>query len=96
MKIIYITNSRVPTDKAHGFQVMKTCEAFSNLGVELELWIPRRFNQVKENPFSYYGIREIFSIKRIPVVDLIPLEKFLGPIVGLIESISFAIFILFV
>ncbi len=95
MRITYITNSRIPTEKAHGFQVMKMCEAFSNAGVELELWIPGRFNQIKENPFSYYSIRETFGIKRIPVIDLIPLEKFLGPIVSLIESISFAIFILF-
>ncbi len=95
MRITYITNSRIPTEKAHGFQVMKMCEAFSNAGVELELWIPGRFNQIKENPFSYYSIRETFGIKRIPVVDLISLEKFFGPIVSLVESISFAIFILF-
>ncbi|MDP2638667.1 MAG: glycosyltransferase family 4 protein [Candidatus Azambacteria bacterium] len=95
MKLIYIINSRIPTEKAHGFQAMKMCEAFSNTGVELELWIPGRFNQIKENPFSYYGIRKTFGIKRIPVIDFMPLEKFLGPIVGLIESISFAIFILF-
>lgn len=85
----------MPTEKAHGFQVMKMCEAFSEAGVEIELWIPRRFNQIKENPFSYYNIRETFGIKRIPVIDLMSLEKFLGPIVGLMESISFAIFILF-
>ena len=95
MNIIYITNSRIPTEKAHGFQVMKMSEAFSKAGAKIELWIPRRFNQIKENPFSYYNIRETFSIKRIPVIDLMPLEKFLGPIVGLVESISFAIFVLF-
>lgn len=95
MKLIYITNNRIPTEKAHGFQVMKMCEAFSKAGVELELWIPGRFNRIKENPFSYYNIRETFSIKRIPVIDLMPLEKFLGSTVGLIESISFAIFVLY-
>lgn len=95
MKIIYITNSRIPTEKAHGFQVMKMSEAFSKAGAHIELWIPRRFNQIKENPFSYYNIRETFGIKRIPVIDLMPLEKFFGPIVSFIESISFAIFVLF-
>lgn len=95
MKIIYITNSRIPTEKAHGFQIMKMLEAFSKAGVDIELWIPRRFNQIKENPFSYYNIRETFGVKRIPVIDLMPLEIFLGPIVGLIESMSFAIFVLF-
>jgi len=69
MKIIYITNSRIPTTKAQGFQIMKMCEAFSSAGGEVELWVPRRFNPIKESPFRYYEIREIFSIKKIAVFD---------------------------
>ncbi len=95
MKIIYITNNRIPTEKAHGFQVMKMCEAFSAAGVEIELWLPKRFNRIKENPFSYYGVKETFNIKKIPVIDIMFLEKILGPIVSWIESISFAILMLF-
>ena len=95
MKIIYINNSRIPTEKAHGFQIMKMCEAFFAAGVEIELWLPKRFNRIKENPFSYYGVKETFSIKKIPVIDIISLEKILGPIVSWIESISFAILTLF-
>ncbi|MDP3003901.1 MAG: glycosyltransferase family 4 protein [Candidatus Azambacteria bacterium] len=95
MKIIYITNSRIPTEKAHGFQVMKMCEAFSNAGVELELWIPGRFNQIKENPLDYYNIRKTFKIRKIFVVDLIPLSKYLGWFANFIESVSFALFALF-
>ncbi len=95
MKIIYITNSRIPTEKANGFQVMKMCEAFSNAGVELELWIPGRFNQIKENPFNYYNIRKTFKIRKIFVVDLIPFSKYLGWFANFIESVSFALFALF-
>ncbi len=95
MKIIYVTNSRMPTEKAHGFQIMKMCEAFSNAGIDIELWIPKRINPIKDSPFHYYNIRETFNIKRIPVIDFMPFEKFLGPIASLIGSISFAIFILF-
>lgn len=29
MKLIYLTNVRLPTEKAHGFQIMKMCEAFA-------------------------------------------------------------------
>src|SRR4030042_1972794 len=29
MKLIYITNARIPTEKAHGLQIMKMCEAFA-------------------------------------------------------------------
>ena len=92
MKIIYITNNRVPSEKAHSFQVIKMCEAFSNAGVEVELWIPRRFNKVKESPFDYYNLKKIFKIRKIFVIDAIPLSKYLGRFANLIESISFAIF----
>lgn len=92
MRLIYLTNSRIPTEKAHGFQVMKMCEALANAGVDVELWLPRRFNPIKEKPFVYYDIREIFIIKKIPIIDLIPLYKILGPLANFIESMSFAIF----
>lgn len=92
MKLIYITNSRIPTEKAHGFQVMKMCEAFVHTGAQVELWIPKRFNAIKESPFNYYDIRESFVIKKIPVIDLIPLYKIIGPLANFIESISFALF----
>ncbi len=90
-KLIYITNNRIPTEKAHGFQVMKMCEAFSKQGVKVELFIPRRLNSIKDSPFYYYGIHEIFDIKKVPVIDLIPLSKFLGPVANFVESLTFAI-----
>lgn len=89
---IYIANSRIPTEKAHGFQIIKMCEAFSNLGIKVDLLLPRRFNQIKDSPFEYYGIREIFNIQKVPVIDLIPFAKILGPIANLVESLTFAIF----
>jgi len=95
MKIIYIANSRIPTTKAHGFQIIKMCETFSNLGVKVDLLIPRRFNQIKDSPFEYYGIREIFNIQKVPVIDLMPFVKILGPIANLVGSLTFAIFVLY-
>jgi len=92
VNLIYIANSRIPTNKAHGFQVMKMCEAFSNAGIEIELLAPRRFNSIKENPFSYYNIRETFKIRKTFVIDLIPLSKYLGAFANFVESITFALF----
>ncbi len=37
MKILYIANIRLPTEKAHGIQIMKMCEAFAHAGAEVEL-----------------------------------------------------------
>lgn len=97
MKLIYIANSRIPTEKANGFQIMKMCEGFSQSGYrpEVILVIPNRFNEIKENPFQYYRIRPSFEIKKLPTLDLIPLAGILGPIANLIESISFSIFTIF-
>lgn len=92
MKLIYITNNRIPTEKAHGFQVMKMCEAFSNTGIEVELWIPKRFNSIKEDPFHYYNVPKVFAIKKVSVLDLIPLYRIFGAFANLVESFSFAIF----
>ena len=30
-KLIYIANARIPTEKAHGIQIMKMCESFGEL-----------------------------------------------------------------
>jgi len=90
MKILYIANIRMPTEKAHGIQIMKMCEAFADLGHEVILVVPYRFNHIKDNPFEYYGVTKNFKIKRLPSVDLV----IFGKIGFLIQSISFAKFAL--
>lgn len=82
MKIIYIADIRLPTEKAHGIQIMKMCEAFSFQGVNLELIIPKRVNPIKRNPFKYYGVKKNFEIKKIFSFDL----TFFWPI---LRSLSF-------
>ena len=76
MKIAYIQNVRIPTERAHGIQIMKMCEALARLGHDVELIVPRRSNLLKENPFNYYGIRKTFKIRKLPCLDLIPLNKY--------------------
>lgn len=86
LRLIYIANARMPTEKAHGIQIMKMCEAFARAGIEVELVIPWRFNKIKENPFDYYGVEKIFRIIKVPSIDLV---KF-GKIGFLAQSFSFA------
>jgi len=88
MKLIYIANARIPTEKAHGIQIMKMCEAFAASGYKVELILPWRLNHIKIDPFEYYGVRKIFKITKIPSLDLIKL----GRIGFLIQSFSFAEF----
>jgi len=86
MKLIYIANIRLPTEKGHGWQIMKMCETFARSGMEVELVVPWRFNKIKENPFEYYGVEKKFKITKIPSLDLV---KF-GKAGFLIQSLSFA------
>ncbi|MDP2933950.1 MAG: glycosyltransferase family 4 protein [bacterium] len=79
MKLIYIANVRIPTEKAHGIQIMKTCESLAECGVDLELWLPRRRNPVLggKDPFAFYGVRKNFKIKKFWSLDLIGRLDFL-------------------
>ena len=71
MKILYISNSRIPTEKAYGIQIIKMCEAFSNLKINLELVLPTRKNKKFKNIdiLKYYNIKNNFKIKKIKTFD---------------------------
>lgn len=56
MKLYYIVNARMPSEKAYGIQIAKMCEAFIEHGVELELCIPR--TRRAHIPLQeFYGLR---------------------------------------
>ncbi len=97
MKIFYLINSRLPSEKAEGLEAMKLCEALAEQA-ELVLVAPRRLNKIKEDPFNFYGVNRNFKIVKLPVIDVIPFG--LGAFGFLIEAISFALasffYILFV
>jgi glycosyltransferase involved in cell wall biosynthesis len=93
MKLIYIANVRIPTEKAHGLQIMKMCEAFAGANNEVELVISRRINHIKKDPFEYYGVRKNFKITKLPCLDLIILDKYIGHLGMWLESISFNLFV---
>jgi glycosyltransferase involved in cell wall biosynthesis len=86
MKIIYITNARLPTEWAHGLQIMKTCEALVNAGVALEVWTPARAVHLAQSPFSYYRILSTFPIRRLFTIDV----ALWGKAGFLIQAFSFA------
>lgn len=84
-KVYYIANARMPTERAHGIQLAKMCEAFLERGVSLELIVPRR-RTVSESVTSFYGIRRTIPIKKLPVLDTYLYGR-VGYVVG---SFSFA------
>ena len=85
----------MPTEMAHGLNIMKTCEAFAKNGIEVELIVPMRFSISElggKNPFDYYKVERVFKVKKIFCLDLTPLNRFLGPVSYLIQAISFSLF----
>ncbi|MCX6779490.1 MAG: hypothetical protein NTU97_04690 [Candidatus Magasanikbacteria bacterium] len=94
MKLVYIANIRIPTEKAHGIQIMKMCESFAALKIkgqdmEVELIVPGRSNIIKEDPFLFYNVKQDFKITKIPCFGLLSLPGFWGKVSFLIQEISF-------
>ncbi|MCY3831828.1 MAG: glycosyltransferase family 4 protein [Chloroflexi bacterium] len=75
-KLVYISLMRLPTEKAHGLQIMQNCEAFAEAGCDVTLWVARRWNTgalgAVADPFAYYGVQANFRLRRIPCIDLFP------------------------
>lgn len=68
MRIFYIANVRMPTEKAHGIQIAKMCEALIEAGAEVELIVPRRGNE-ERTILDFYGLRVSIPTVRIRTVD---------------------------
>ncbi len=75
MKLIYITNARMPTEKAHGYQIAKMCEEFAKAGREVELVIPERENLIKDDIFTFYEVERNFSVKSIKSYDFLKFKR---------------------
>lgn len=72
-KLIYLSLSRYPNEKAHSLQISQNCEAFAQIGYNTELWVSARRTTPElraVNPFEYYGVAPRFAIRRVPVLDL--------------------------
>lgn len=74
MKLVYVSNSKLPTNSAHGLQVMQMCSAFADVGLEVQLIVPARAGTVPQDPFDYYGIKKNFKITKLPCVDFLHLS----------------------
>lgn len=71
MRLIYFSNSRIPTEKAYGIQIMKMCQSFAGTATAVALLVPNRKNKAfeKADPFAYYQVKGNFEIKKIKSYD---------------------------
>jgi glycosyltransferase involved in cell wall biosynthesis len=77
MRLLYIANIRLPTEKAHGLQIVQNCEAFADAGANVTLWTARRVNTAElrglRDVWAHYGVKRNFRLRRLPCLDLLPL-----------------------
>ncbi len=75
MKLLYLANARIPTEKAHGLQIMKTCEALAAEGITVTLAVAQRRNEITLDPFEYYEVRRLFTLRALPSFDTVRYGK---------------------
>jgi len=75
VRLIYLANIRLPTERAHGVQIVQNCEAFAAAGADLSLWIARRAPAPElrgvGDVWAHYGVAPNFRIRRLPCLDLL-------------------------
>ena len=73
MRLFYVTNTRIPSERASAYQVMQMCAAFAARNVHVDLLYPRRraYGQWGEidDTFAYYGVPAAFAMQPVPCVD---------------------------
>lgn len=74
MKLYYIMSARFPTEKAHGWQIAKMCEALQILGHDIVLVVPDRKTHITQSTKVFYGLSQDIRIIRLPVIDLFPIR----------------------
>lgn len=79
--MVYIANARLPTEKAHGFQICKMCEAFALHRMDVLLMHPYRYQSNVtlrgRSVFDYYGMHPSFRVQTLPNLDIVRLERLL-------------------
>ena len=85
--LYYVANARIPTDRAHGIQIMKMCAAFAKNGFSVILVAPKRRNPITDNPFSFHGMPDSFRISFLFAADFIGS----GKLWFMLETIMFSL-----
>jgi len=91
--IAYLVNARIPSEKAHVFQIFKMCDAFLRCGMDVSLWHARRRQPSSMrsigDPFAYYGTNP-FDIRTIASLDVAWLSRRSQRLWFLLQSMSFS------
>ena len=68
MKLVYLSNSILPSRTANSVHVMKMCQAFSDNGHEVVLLAPHikdLYEKKVDDIYEFYGVKKKFEIKKL-------------------------------
>lgn len=71
MKIVYATNVRIPSERAHGRQIAHVCRALWNLKHDLEVVAPYRENVVEQDFWTYEHLSKDIKLTYVGTTDYI-------------------------
>lgn len=80
MVLYYLATVRLPTEKAHGVQIVENCEALAAAGLDVTLLAPRRRNTPSlqgKDLFAHYGVNPAFTFRQVAAIDVFPLGRWL-------------------
>jgi glycosyltransferase involved in cell wall biosynthesis len=92
MKLLYLANARIPSEKAHPFQIVQMCEALARVGADVTLLYADRRNKphlVTDDIWGHYGLPRAFPAEKIPVLDVYVIaERLSGPLARAWDKLS--------
>ncbi|QXE91556.1 glycosyltransferase [Geomonas subterranea] len=96
-RLVYISNTRIPSAKANTYQSFCVCEAFARQGLEVEFWHPARKGDYSTHPggeeevFRHYDVNPLFRLCRLPALDLTFLMQHANRIWFYVAAASFSL-----
>lgn len=80
MRLIYTTMARIPSEKAHPYQIVQMCEAFAQAGVDVTLLYRKQRPPAglhAQDIWTYYGIERNFQAEPLAGLNIYPLAEHL-------------------
>lgn len=94
LHMIYISGTRIPSERAHSYQIMKMCEVFTQNDVQVKLLHPFRFNtpamKQVQDIWSYYGVEDRFKMVKLFALDLPALKRLSQRLWFFVRALSYS------
>lgn len=100
MKLAYITNARIPSERANAMQTVQMCAAFASTGMQVTLYYPQRRNLPQfdqKDVWRYYNVPCSFELCPVPCIDWFHRtggQMFLERVAFFLQTVTFAISLL--